>query len=658
MDERNDQDFVEQDELERYGVWVKAGPEEVIEAEDDFAMTDLVTVDDLEIQEPEVDPDPFQTLGSESDTGSDEMDLDLDLDDDQDDDLDLDALQGSLDDDYEEIQIDEIETDATSNFDSSMPGSDDELEEINMDDLDTSFDDDLDSEDLPELESDSDPVAVPSMANTLSADEEEFLLDEDEEDSADDLQTGQISDIPFEMDHVEKDAFERIQNELSDIKRELTELRLALRQSPVSVPAEEPAPVQAPYSAPEEEITDDAATDELGAAGGSGFFEDEEDETIALTGDELDNILNTAEFTEEVGEAAELDEDFLLDPEDSSQDFEMEEVERTNLVIDGDESAVDELAEMNIDAELADIESLEDETTSEAIDSDDDIDEIELDLDSLDDLETEEVETELTLDASDEDDGEIEISLDDESVDELELDEEIEISLDETSEDELELDEDLELELEDDIELDDQNGDDEDEIEISLDEELEADDDDDDDDEIEINLDDESMEEVELDDQTDEDEEVEITLGESDDVLEIPAGDDDLELKDEDLELDAPAETDDDEEDDFEEFASAVENDLSEAVDGLDGSDDAVEDEPGESDLEVAEDLNSTEQPSGGHRSSIADLPEDLKQEIRAVLSYMDQLLEALPDDKIEEFAQSEHFEVYKHLFEELGLET
>ena len=46
----------------------------------------------------------------------------------------------------------------------------------------------------------------------------------------------------------------------------------------------------------------------------------------------------------------------------------------------------------------------------------------------------------------------------------------------------------------------------------------------------------------------------------------------------------------------------------------------------------------------------------DLKQEIKSVLSYMDQLLENLPEDKIAEFAQSEQFEAYKKLFKELGL--
>ncbi|MDR0472923.1 MAG: hypothetical protein LBH43_04570, partial [Treponema sp.] len=49
-------------------------------------------------------------------------------------------------------------------------------------------------------------------------------------------------------------------------------------------------------------------------------------------------------------------------------------------------------------------------------------------------------------------------------------------------------------------------------------------------------------------------------------------------------------------------------------------------------------------------------LPSTLKKELKAVLSYMDNLLETLPDDKIEEFARSEYFDTYKKLFKELGL--
>ena len=50
-------------------------------------------------------------------------------------------------------------------------------------------------------------------------------------------------------------------------------------------------------------------------------------------------------------------------------------------------------------------------------------------------------------------------------------------------------------------------------------------------------------------------------------------------------------------------------------------------------------------------------IPENLKGELRSVLNYMDKLLDSLPEEKIQEFAASDHFKVYKRLFEELGLE-
>ena len=46
----------------------------------------------------------------------------------------------------------------------------------------------------------------------------------------------------------------------------------------------------------------------------------------------------------------------------------------------------------------------------------------------------------------------------------------------------------------------------------------------------------------------------------------------------------------------------------------------------------------------------------ELKKDIKSVLLYMDQLLENLPEDKIVEFAKSEEFITYKKLFNELGL--
>ena len=49
-------------------------------------------------------------------------------------------------------------------------------------------------------------------------------------------------------------------------------------------------------------------------------------------------------------------------------------------------------------------------------------------------------------------------------------------------------------------------------------------------------------------------------------------------------------------------------------------------------------------------------IPSGLKSELKNVLSYMDHLLESLPEEKIEEFAKSEYFDSYKKLFKELGL--
>ncbi|MFP3089101.1 hypothetical protein LQZ21_02100 [Treponema sp. TIM-1] len=57
-----------------------------------------------------------------------------------------------------------------------------------------------------------------------------------------------------------------------------------------------------------------------------------------------------------------------------------------------------------------------------------------------------------------------------------------------------------------------------------------------------------------------------------------------------------------------------------------------------------------------GEVSEEPNVPDNLKQELKVVLSYMDQLLESLPEEKIEEFAQSEYYDTYKKLFEELGL--
>ncbi|MGL4987238.1 MAG: hypothetical protein ACRC5H_08910, partial [Treponemataceae bacterium] len=49
-------------------------------------------------------------------------------------------------------------------------------------------------------------------------------------------------------------------------------------------------------------------------------------------------------------------------------------------------------------------------------------------------------------------------------------------------------------------------------------------------------------------------------------------------------------------------------------------------------------------------------VPSSLQGEMKSMLLYMDKLLENLPEDKIQEFAESEYFQIYENLFNELGL--
>ncbi|MDR2052919.1 MAG: hypothetical protein LBP80_05850 [Treponema sp.] len=57
--------------------------------------------------------------------------------------------------------------------------------------------------------------------------------------------------------------------------------------------------------------------------------------------------------------------------------------------------------------------------------------------------------------------------------------------------------------------------------------------------------------------------------------------------------------------------------------------------------------------PAGG---TLANVPVKIREELKTVLTYIDQLLESLPEKKIEEFAKSEYFDTYKKLFEDLDL--
>ena len=90
-----------------------------------------------------------------------------------------------------------------------------------------------------------------------------------------------------------------------------------------------------------------------------------------------------------------------------------------------------------------------------------------------------------------------------------------------------------------------------------------------------------------------------------------------------------------------------------------------VEDEINNSDLQP---LTSSEEDDAAIYSSLKaemqakeakeaeEKTELLKKDVKTVLSYLDQLLDALPEEKIKEFAESKEFDIYKKLFEELNI--
>ncbi|GAB6275856.1 MAG: hypothetical protein SAMD01599839_03960 [Rectinema sp.] len=64
--------------------------------------------------------------------------------------------------------------------------------------------------------------------------------------------------------------------------------------------------------------------------------------------------------------------------------------------------------------------------------------------------------------------------------------------------------------------------------------------------------------------------------------------------------------------------------------------------------------VNAIEQTRGASETNQDTL--QLLDDIRKLLLYLDRLLESLPEDKIEEFANSEFFNLYRHVFEKLGI--
>ncbi len=577
--------------LEQYGVWVKVKPKEVIEAapfEESFELSDLESSRaDIATA---VAPDAEGSLTAE-----------------------------------EEQLLDELETELN-------PGE-------GADNVFVPDEEPLLAEgELPDIETVTEKAEAPTIALGQESEEELPELEEEQELAPHGhAEPGEVevtlSDDIEEKDHFgDLDALEselasvttrsdssvssaeilaRIESELKSIRTDLTQLRgelSGLRSSGAEPQMETPASAESP----------------------SGFFDDDEDETIALTGDELDNILNTADITEESAETPSAGLDIEVEETVPVETLEPVSPEEDILSYETPILEEDKLESLEIEEALPEADDtlvLSEEPLLSVQDSD-----ISLDISP----EVEELPAELLLDelSVGKDDTEAEAltelpEIDLEGIPELES----EPAPAQPAEEESET-----------IDLETLDLGEEPTVIDAVPEQV---------DDPEALLDIESIPDIELQEekpssesaQDDFPEEVDLEAlaaeaEELEDNVPIAPAVDDLDIG----ELEAVADEEAPAAD--EEIEIAFESEPSiEPETAVDPLDQVLEME------EIADEASAEAAPAAD-----SDIPDNLKDEIRTVLKYMDHLLEALPDEKIQEFASSDYFVMYKKLFEDLGL--
>jgi hypothetical protein len=674
------------DELDEYGVWVKSEPHDLTSSGIDTG--DMPDTGDIDFEVPDMDELPdfgsddeesIQSIGEQDDLDMPLMDFDSQEESDQEesdsdvfnfgDFVDVNAVEEASD----ELEISDISDD-----------SDFSIEEADLE-VEASLDGDTDPETPSETGEEYTEVSMDDFIGAGDLEDDEFSADiDDDEDifqdsedesltpespfnsSAGTAQTERGSSVDLSTQLLMKIAEElsSIRTELSSLKKEFSGIKVAAKSSEKE----------------EERIYG------------------EDDEKIALTGDELNNILNTADFTEETGADVTIDlaenaaispfdnalPDLSLETEDSLRIDDLESEDLGSIELNADDFEPDISSEADFESEIStDLETFEDlDITEEDIpsftaDGVEELSEIREtgvepmtfppapeDSDYLaedpmgedqlmgDNFEMEEISLDSTDDFSDDLDlSEDSIDLSGAVIDEPDLSSEIhENPLEEPALEDISIDLDI-SELDSmDLDSEDLDSEDLDTIDFGSDEP----------DIVEPDFPD--LESVDIGSAYSEPEELE-----SPDLLlepESQAGGDmslipegfatDLEpeeLEPVDLE---PAELQlediesiDDAEPVFEEDEEALSDEDLEPVD--------IEE------LEEIEEADSVAAPPiappvAAKTGAAYTIPTHLKQELKTVLAYMDQLLEALPDDKIEEFARSEYYDTYKKLFKDLGL--
>ena len=397
-----------------------------------------------------------------------------------------------------------------------------------------------------------------------------------------------------------KDEINALKNDLAELKEKNTLDNISSGQNDEEQPAENEIelPVQ---SEPAEEP--------------GGFFNsDEEDDTIALSGDELSNIVSNADFTEETAEPDtqydESTEETVTEeqpeqelPEDFSADFSNDtpfggiedtvipdEEPDSGLSMDINEEILEEpnLDDIETNADIPEeIEIPKVDDIAETQDEEPDLDDILVESSSTDFMDSVTDSTNMQPDIEITEPVEPELAEEEAAITKEEADDiTSEYSADTTENTEPVLDEDAALELPEESSSDAENTDEE----------------------------------------------------STDDIFNETAIEDAQHTQDAMM-------------NDIMNEAPSVDNALSEEnVDYLSKDNTVLSDD----EAAVAE---SEPEPSAEtEQTDTSDLPSDIKEDVKSVLLYMDQLLENLPEDKIMEFAKSEQFTTYKKLFNELGL--
>jgi hypothetical protein len=664
------------DELDEYGVWVKSEPQ-------DLSPASTETPDSADFSGTVMDELPDFDAGFDEDGQSGFAEDNFEVPD-----LDIpEALEPESGSPAEDtVELIDFEDLSTPDESPAAPSGDEGFTEVAMEDF---LDESPEEAVLPMVEEAVEPAVeesvLPAAEPELAAAEPIYGTQEREKTSGGtDLSTQLLMKIAGELSS--------IRNELSTLKKE--------------------------FSAVQRE----SAGEDKGDAQKKGFFDEEDDEKIALTGDELDNILNTADFTEEAGADATEElpgvfpspEDGGLIPSDSTQVIEesalpdllsdQEDIIGPEAELEAEDLSLPELEEeeggeeddiaIDLDFDSIDPESLSEESlpppespAGEKISLD--AEEFDINMDSpLEDSPEEAAASEEMFDLPGEDALELaepgdDFSLPGEVLDETEelqiLREEGAKPLTPPPEDTSYLDEEApDSPAEESAE---KSGLDESVLDLSgavIDEpDLST--------EItDIPLEEPSLDEFSLDEEEGEEAgDIVIDLDFEDSPAGLSAEESPAEAVEDEPEISLPAEEealnlDIPEERPAEELSLPGEENFAQVI--PEGFEVEADDSRGPLDEDLEEDILSegdidtlekssgvldTDELSGGAEaaeSALADedglnIPNSIKQELKTVLSYMDQLLESLPEDKIEEFAKSEYFDTYKKLFKELGLD-